>query len=118
LNPSSQNENLFLTLTSGDSLRLPHALAYNSPAAPEAIALIAAAIGASNAPIGLHRLAVGLGVPTPLRDLGVKESDLDRACEIALSNPYWSPRPIEAPPARSATARLGGSGTHALREAA
>ncbi|MBW9052421.1 iron-containing alcohol dehydrogenase [Rhizobium mesosinicum] len=81
-------------------MRLPHALAYNRTAAPEAMARIAAAIGASDAPIGLHRVAVRLGVPTALRDLGVKESDLDRACEIALSNPYWNPRPIEAAPLR------------------
>jgi maleylacetate reductase len=79
---------------------LPHALAYNSPAAPEAMARIAAAIGASEAPVGLHQLAMKLGVPTALRDLGVKESDLDRACEIALANPYWNPRPIEAAPLR------------------
>jgi len=79
---------------------LPHALAYNSPAAPEAMARIAAAIGVSEAPVGLHQLAVKLGVPTALRDLGMKESDLDRACEIALANPYWNPRPIEAAPLR------------------
>jgi maleylacetate reductase len=79
---------------------LPHALAYNSPAAPEAMERIAAAIGASDAPVGLHRMAVKLGVPTALRDLGVKEDDLDRACEIALANPYWNPRPIEAAPLR------------------
>lgn len=96
--PSSQNKNLLLTLKSSDSLRLPHALAYNSSAASEAMAGIAAAIAASDAPIGLYRLAVRLGVPTALRDLGVKESDLDRAWEIALSNPYWNPRPIEAAP--------------------
>jgi maleylacetate reductase len=23
------------------------------------------------------------------------ESDLDRAAELAISNPYWNPRPIE-----------------------
>ena len=79
---------------------LPHALAYNSAATPDAMARIAAAIGASDAPGGLHQLAVELGVPTALRDLGVKESDLDRACEIALANPYWNPRPIEAAPLR------------------
>lgn len=66
---------------------LPHALAYNSPAAPEAMARIAAAIGAPDAAVGLHRMAVELGVPTALRDLGLKEADLDRACEIALANP-------------------------------
>ena len=79
---------------------LPHALAYNSLAAPEAMERIAAAIGTTDAPVGLHRMAVKLGVPTALRDLGVKESDLDRACEIALANPYWNPRPIEAGPLR------------------
>ena len=80
---------------------LPHALAYNSPAAPEAMARIGAAIGASDAPVGLHRMAAELGMPTALRDLGLKEADLDRACEIALANPYWNPRPIEAGPLRA-----------------
>ncbi|WP_062117991.1 maleylacetate reductase [Aureimonas sp. AU40] len=80
---------------------LPHALAYNSPATPEAMDRIGRAIGASDAPAGLHRMASALGMPTALRDLGLKEADLDRACEIALSNPYWNPRPIEASPLRA-----------------
>jgi maleylacetate reductase len=80
---------------------LPHALAYNSPAVPEAMARIGAAIGASDAPVGLHRMAAELGMPTALRELGLKEADLDRACEIALANPYWNPRPIEAGPLRA-----------------
>ncbi len=80
---------------------LPHALAYNAPAVPEAMARIATAIGAPDAPPGLHELASRLGVPMALRDLGLKESDLDRACDIALSNPYWNPRPIEAAPLRA-----------------
>ncbi|SNR70436.1 maleylacetate reductase [Paracoccus sediminis] len=80
---------------------LPHALAYNSPAASEAMGRIASAIGAPDAAVGLHHMAVKLGLPTALRDLGVKEADLDRACEIALSNPYWNPRPIEAKPLRA-----------------
>ena len=80
---------------------LPHALAYNAPAAPEAMARIAAAIGEPEAPLGLHKLALRLGAPTALRDIGMKEEDLDRACEIALSNPYWNPRPIERQPIRN-----------------
>jgi len=74
---------------------LPHALAYNSAAAPEAMTRIARAIDASNAPRGLFNLAASLGAPTALRDIGMKEADLDRACAVALSNPYWNPRPIE-----------------------
>ncbi|PNU06418.1 maleylacetate reductase [Novosphingobium guangzhouense] len=80
---------------------LPHALAYNAPAAPEAMARIARAIGAEDGPLGLHELAKQLGAPTALKDLGVEEKDLDKACEIALSNPYWNPRPIEAAPLRA-----------------
>ncbi|SDI84734.1 maleylacetate reductase [Alloyangia pacifica] len=80
---------------------LPHAMAYNSLAAPAAMARIAHAIGAEDGPTGLYALARQLGVPTALRNLGIAETDLDRACEIALSNPYWNPRQIEAAPLRA-----------------
>ena len=30
-----------------------------------------------------------------LRDLGLAESDLDRAADLAVQNPYWNPRQIE-----------------------
>ena len=81
---------------------LPHALAYNSPAAPEAMARIADGDrrlrrGRRPAPDG----GEARRCPTALRDLGLKEADLDRACEIALANPYWNPRPIEAAPLRA-----------------
>lgn len=79
---------------------LPHALAYNSPAVPDAMSRIARAIGADDGPTGLYALAGQLGVPTALRDLGVAETELDRACDIALSNPYWNPRTIDAAPLR------------------
>ncbi|MFY2837354.1 maleylacetate reductase [Achromobacter xylosoxidans] len=74
---------------------LPHALAYNAPAAPQAMARIAAAIEADGAAQGVFDLARGLGAPTALRDIGMREADLDRACEIALGTPYPNPRPLE-----------------------
>ncbi|GLR77435.1 maleylacetate reductase (plasmid) [Azospirillum oryzae] len=80
---------------------LPHALAYNAPAAPEAMEKIGAAIHVTDAPLGIQRLAQRLGAPTSLKDIGLKESDLDHACDIALSNPYWNPRPIERQPIRA-----------------
>ena len=79
---------------------LPHAMAYNAPAAPEAMRRLAAAIGAPNAPQGLFDLAKSLGAPTSLKELGMPESGLDRVVELALSNPYWNPRPLEAAPMR------------------
>ena len=73
---------------------LPHAVAYNAQAAPEAMARIARALGVDSAAAGLHDLAARLGAPLSLIGLGMKESDLDRAAEIATQNPYYNPRPI------------------------
>ncbi|CAI8904994.1 maleylacetate reductase [Pseudomonas sp. IT-P218] len=74
---------------------LPHAVAYNFDAAPEAMSRIAAALGVDNAPRGLFDLAKTLGVPTSLAELGLKEADLAKATDIACASPYWNPRAIE-----------------------
>jgi alcohol dehydrogenase class IV len=81
---------------------LPHATAYNRAAAPEAMARVARALGCADAAQGLHDLARRLGAPLALRDLGVGETDLDRAAEIATREPYPNPRPVE----RAAIRRL------------
>jgi maleylacetate reductase len=73
---------------------LPHAVAYNAPAAPTAIARVAKAIGASNAATGLYDLAIVVGAKMALKDYGLKEKDLDRAAELAIQNPYYNPRPV------------------------
>ena len=44
----------------------------------------------------LYDFAASLGAPTALRDLGLKEADLDRAAAIAVSKPYPNPRPFDA----------------------
>ena len=77
------------------AVMLPHTLAYNAPAAPEAMRRIARAIGRSDASRGLHELANALGAPTALRDLGVEAADLKRIADLALANPYWNPRPLD-----------------------
>ena len=73
---------------------LPHATAYNSPAAPEAMARIAGALGAPHAASGLYDLAVSLGAPTSLASLGMAAPDLEKAADIAVQNPYYNPRPV------------------------
>ena len=75
---------------------LPHALAYNAPAAPVAMARIARALGAENAPRALHELARRHGAPVALKEIGLREEDLDRACALAMHNQYPNPRPLEA----------------------
>jgi alcohol dehydrogenase class IV len=74
---------------------LPHVAAYNAPAAPEAMARVARALGVRDAPGGLFDLALGLGAPTSLREIGMPESGLDQAADLAVANPYWNPRPID-----------------------
>lgn len=80
---------------------LPHALAYNATAAPEAMRRIARALGTENAALGVHQLAKRHGAPTALRDLGMTVADVDRAADIASANPYWNPRPVERESIRS-----------------
>jgi len=81
---------------------LPHAMAYNAPEAKEAMAAIQKALGntGASAAASLFDLAAGLGAPTTLKELGMREEDLDRAVDIALANPYWNPRAIERRPLR------------------
>jgi alcohol dehydrogenase class IV len=74
---------------------LPHALAYNAPAAPEAIARVAKALGGASGAQAVYDLAKDNGAPVALRDIGMKESDLDKACDIAMSNQYPNPRPLD-----------------------
>ena len=76
---------------------LPQAMAFNAAAAPMAMTRIERALGITgrvSAAAGLFDLAANNGAPVALREIGMKESDLDRAADIAVSNPYWNPRPI------------------------
>ena len=74
---------------------LPHAVAYNAPATPEAMSKIARALGASDAATGLYDLAKSLKIPLALKDIGMPADGIDRVVELALKDPYWNPRPLE-----------------------
>jgi maleylacetate reductase len=73
---------------------LPHAAAFNAPAAPEAMVRIARALGVQDAPAGLWALAGRLGAPRSLAALGLREADLPRAVRLATASPYANPRPV------------------------
>jgi len=74
---------------------LPHALAYNSQFAPQAMARIQRALGGRQAAQAVYDLARDNGAPVALKTLGLSQADLDKACEIALQNQYPNPRPLE-----------------------
>jgi maleylacetate reductase len=72
---------------------LPHTTAYNEPAVGTLLKPIADTFGGT-AGAGLWQFAKSVGAPLRLADLGLKDSDLDRAAEIATKNPYANPRPV------------------------
>jgi alcohol dehydrogenase class IV len=74
---------------------LPHALAYNAQAAPQAMDRIARALQGRSAAQAVFDLARDNGAPVALRDIGMRATDLDRACDIAMQNQYPNPRPLE-----------------------
>lgn len=75
---------------------LPHAMAYNAPAAPDAMRRIALALDVPDAPIGVYDLIASLEGPTSLRSLGMPEPELGRAADLASATPYPNPRELTA----------------------
>lgn len=78
------------------TVMLPHALAYNASHALQALESIGKALKcpAEDAAGTLHDLEVTLATPLSLKELGLKESQLDEAADIAIQKPYFNPRPL------------------------
>ena len=64
---------------------LPHVLAFNAPGAPGAAARVVRALGVEDAVRGLRSLADEMGVPRGLRELGLREDQIEEAA--ALTEP-------------------------------
>ncbi|MFY0407177.1 maleylacetate reductase [Solicola sp. PLA-1-18] len=76
---------------------LPHVLAFNAAAAPEAARRIAEALGADDALDGLLALTRGLGAPDNLRDLGMPEDAIATDAQAVVdAAPPSNPRPVRA----------------------
>jgi alcohol dehydrogenase class IV len=75
---------------------LPHVLAFNAPAVPEVAARIAAALGADDAVTGLVELIRRLDAPTALREIGLRQDQLDEAIGLVIGQvPTDNPRPVD-----------------------
>ncbi len=74
---------------------LPHAIAYNARAIPAALTRMSRALQSDTPAAALYDLARANKAPYSLRELGMLQTDLGRAADIAVSNPYWNPRPVE-----------------------
>jgi maleylacetate reductase len=72
----------------------PYAIGFNAAAAPDAMARIKRALGVADAARGLYDLNVRLGLPTGLKDLGLREVDIGKAVEIVSALKIEHPRPV------------------------
>jgi len=71
---------------------LPHAVAYNYAAAPEAMKRIERAMRTPNAATGIFDLMKRLNAPLSLQEIGMRCDDLDRAASLVMEAPYYNPR--------------------------
>lgn len=75
---------------------LPHVLAFNAPACPAAATGIAAALATKDAVSGVVALLTRLQAPVALRDLGLREDQLEEATDLVLDGaPRDNPRPLD-----------------------
>ena len=73
---------------------LPHVLAFNAPAVPEAILQLARATASADPVRALYDSCVAAGVPRSLEALGMPSAGIERAIHLAMERPYWNPRPV------------------------
>ncbi|UXN57380.1 maleylacetate reductase [Phyllobacterium zundukense] len=78
------------------AILLPHTVAYTEGAVPHLLEPVADLMRTDHASTGLYDFAHSIGAPTRLKDFGLATEDLDKATDVAMRNPYWNPRPLEA----------------------
>jgi maleylacetate reductase len=76
------------------AVMVPYSLAFNRHAAKYAMEKIERAMGVKDAGLGLYDFNVRLGIPTGLKDLGLKESDIEGAADFVGATPFANPRPV------------------------
>ena len=73
---------------------LPHSVAYNAAATEEGTRQLAKAMQVDDPAVGIFELAKIVAAPTALKDIGVKEADLDKAVAIATEKELENPEPV------------------------
>jgi maleylacetate reductase len=73
---------------------LPYTTAYNRDAAAAAMRSAADTLGVEDAPSEILAIARAVSAPLSLREIGMREDDLDRAASLALERQYPNPAPV------------------------
>jgi maleylacetate reductase len=76
---------------------LPHALAFNAPAVPVAMARMAAALGDADVPAAIYDLAASMGAATSLAAIGMRDTDIPAAAALIVAAAPRNPRPVTVP---------------------
>ena len=82
------------------TVMLPHVLAFNQPAIPQAVSALSRALGSAQGTAipdparYLWKLARKLGAPTSLQELGMKREDIPRIAGDVLNSSYGNPREV------------------------
>jgi maleylacetate reductase len=86
-----------------NAIILPAAMAYNAVAVPDAMALLARALGVDDATAAVEALVERLGLPSRLSDVGVDDEDIDAVARLSqASGPVRAnPRPVSEDDARA-----------------
>jgi maleylacetate reductase len=74
---------------------LPHAMAYNAPAVPEARARLTRCLSSDDPAGALWDLARCIGAPTALGELGFSSRDAAKAAALVVSAVPANPRPVD-----------------------
>lgn len=79
-----------------NAVLLAHVVAFNEPAAPQAIARVAQALGGEeSASAALFELSESLKAPTSLRELGLNASDIEESASLVADGDFYNPRPVD-----------------------
>jgi alcohol dehydrogenase class IV len=73
---------------------LPHALAFNAPAVPDAMTRMGRALGDQDVPGAVFDLAMRLGAPTSLAAIGMREAAIAEAARAIAAAAPRNPRPV------------------------
>lgn len=87
---------------------LPHVVDFNEVAAVDLLAPAARRLGAKSVSEGLSGLALSLGVPKSLSELGMPHSGIDKAVDAVMANPPANPRALKIDDLRELLLRAHG----------
>ena len=77
---------------------LSHAIAYNEPAAPQAVAALRQIFGAESPSEAIDSFAREVGAPVRLAEFGLTAADAPAIVEKLMTKKFFNPRPLERDP--------------------